>query len=205
MRSDFEQNGERAPVRRREFLWMAAGAGLSLVLPAALLADDTPKTDGGTNSKPDPKPEPKWVSIGKLDVFKANEPRQIVLPSDAGTVWITRTDKNTWESVSAKCTHRGCTVGWDAPNKEFLCPCHGAVFQRDGTNVHGPRRRPEPKLASLAPIPVQEKDSQLWVDLTAAAAAIKPRPPAPPVPPPAPTTPEQAPAPPPAPAAPAAG
>jgi len=186
MQSDLEresESGAPAPMGRRDLLMMAMGAGLSLVLPAAALAADA-----------------TWVAVGKPEQFVLNQPQQVVLPKDAGTLWITRTEKTKLIAVSAKCTHRGCTVGWDATNKQFLCPCHGAVFQTDGTNVHGPKRKPEPKLASLPPVPVKEDKKQVLVDLTAAAAAIKPpsgeQPTAPPAAPPAvPPAPAPAPAP----------
>jgi cytochrome b6-f complex iron-sulfur subunit len=41
-----------------------------------------------------------------------------------------------------KCVHLGCTVPWNEDNDQFICPCHGSVYNRVGERVAGPAPRP---------------------------------------------------------------
>lgn len=41
---------------------------------------------------------------------------------------------------SAKCTHLGCEIGWDNKQKVWVCPCHGAEFNAEGTVRKGPAK-----------------------------------------------------------------
>lgn len=44
--------------------------------------------------------------------------------------------------VIGLCTHLGCIPSFDAKSKNFLCACHGGVFDASGMNMFGPPPRP---------------------------------------------------------------
>ncbi len=51
----------------------------------------------------------------------------------------------TYRAFSAVCTHAGCTVQFDRPTEQFVCPCHGSVFEAaTGAVVQGPAAAPLP-------------------------------------------------------------
>lgn len=70
-----------------------------------------------------------------------------------------RPDGNTFVAFSAVCTHAGCPVQYDPSRTEFICPCHGGVYDaRTGQVLQGPPP------ARLQRIPIQVVSGQLRVD-----------------------------------------
>ena len=52
-----------------------------------------------------------------------------------------------FRAFRAVCTHAGCTVGYDAGQHVFVCPCHGGVYDAgNGAVVGGPPPSPLPQL-----------------------------------------------------------
>jgi cytochrome b6-f complex iron-sulfur subunit len=44
-------------------------------------------------------------------------------------------------AMTAVCTHLGCTVEWFGNDRSFHCPCHGSIYNADGSVVRGPAQR----------------------------------------------------------------
>jgi cytochrome b6-f complex iron-sulfur subunit len=45
-------------------------------------------------------------------------------------------------ALTAICTHRGCTMDFDATQSLITCPCHGSEFSESGAVVRGPAAIP---------------------------------------------------------------
>jgi nucleotide-binding universal stress UspA family protein/nitrite reductase/ring-hydroxylating ferredoxin subunit len=52
-----------------------------------------------------------------------------------------RDPEGTIHAVTARCTHMGCTVGWNDAEGTWDCPCHGSRYALDGTVIQGPAER----------------------------------------------------------------
>ena len=44
-------------------------------------------------------------------------------------------------ALSARCSHLGCLVSFDAVRREFHCPCHQSVYDAQGRRLAGPTER----------------------------------------------------------------
>ena len=137
-----------ARLTRREVL-RAAGTGLLLLLP--MLPADA-------------QPAGQWTAVGKAKDFAPDRPTRVAL-AGGGVLYVTRHGAKALTATSAKCTHRGCEVGWNAAAKQFQCPCHGAAFAADGANVQGTRREPGEKLPPLPAVPVRQTGDRVEVNL----------------------------------------
>ncbi|MEU6117586.1 FAD-dependent oxidoreductase [Streptomyces sp. NPDC047117] len=53
-----------------------------------------------------------------------------------------RDEEGTVQAVSARCTHLGCLVAFNAAETAWECPCHGSRFGTEGTVLQGPALHP---------------------------------------------------------------
>jgi menaquinol-cytochrome c reductase iron-sulfur subunit len=99
-------------------------------------------------------PSDVWRDVGALSDFKVGETVQVKYQYDQGEVqqwsgstqetaaWLRRNGGTSFTAFAVYCTHLGCPVHWLAAPRIFLCPCHGSVFNGDGTVAGGPAPRP---------------------------------------------------------------
>lgn len=66
-----------------------------------------------------------------------------VVTSAAGKLIIVRTGETSFVAYSARCTHKGGTLKYDAEKKSFVCPSHGSTFDAsNGSRTGGPAEDP---------------------------------------------------------------
>lgn len=58
------------------------------------------------------------------------------------TLAVRRDADGALHALSARCTHKGCTVTWNNAEGTWDCPCHGSMFAADGAVLHGPAVQP---------------------------------------------------------------
>ena len=59
--------------------------------------------------------------------------------STAGLFLITRISESGFTAIDGVCTHEGCTITGATPT-EYVCPCHGSRYNRNGQVQAGPAR-----------------------------------------------------------------
>lgn len=64
----------------------------------------------------------------------------------ADEVYVVNSQKT--EAISLTCTHQGCTVHQQSDGR-FHCPCHGAIYDRQGQVISGPTQQNLPKFKVL--------------------------------------------------------
>ena len=133
---------------RRKFLEIATLSiggviGLSVALPAVsyVVGPSLAKTNAqewmrvGAASK---------VEVGVPTLFKVKIKRQIGwnVTEDELALYVVTENGHDFLAISNTCTHLGCRVRWIAEKGQFLCPCHNAVFDKNGKVVAGPPPKP---------------------------------------------------------------
>ena len=136
------------PVTRRSFLGVLLGVGSAVVgvalgvpvlrfalHPLLATTSKTDWTDLGEMSEFASLSAPlkKLITVAQRDGWRkiVSEKAIYILPMKDGAPRV----------LSPICPHLGCSIPWNEAKLEFICPCHGAVFQPDGTRVSGPSPR----------------------------------------------------------------
>ncbi len=57
-------------------------------------------------------------------------------------VWAVKQADGQVTVFSPICPHLGCGYRWDQQDRLFKCPCHGSIYDIEGTVKAGPAPRP---------------------------------------------------------------
>ena len=150
-------------VSRRGFLAIATSAiggliGAALAIPAIayIVGPALQRTEQG-----------EWVRLGLTSNIELGTPTLFKTVIQRQSGWIVNENElsayvltengREFIAMSNICTHLGCRVRWIEDQQQFFCPCHNAVFYKDGEVVSGPPPRP------LDRYEVKVEDDQLFI------------------------------------------
>lgn len=145
--SSATQSADEARESRRRFLQRGALAGGGLVLglagrgAIAAEANATQNATGADSTQATQTPSEIVLKLGEHKELSLVGSSQIIETRDDKII-VARTEEAKFVACSAVCTHKGCLVVYDHPNKQFACPCHKARYSLDGQVVRGPARLP---------------------------------------------------------------
>jgi len=117
---------------RRDFLrWTTVGASTFFLAEAAagFVAFFWPNKIGKFGSK---------INVAAADIPKVGA---APIVNRDGKFWLINNEDGAL-ALYWKCVHLGCTVPWNETEKQFHCPCHGSIYNRDGVRIAGPAPRP---------------------------------------------------------------
>jgi menaquinol-cytochrome c reductase iron-sulfur subunit len=96
-----------------------------------------------------------WEPVGSTDQFTADTYRPVIVTlvegtgeSGKNTAYVRRGSENFGEkptefvAVSNRCAHAGCPTRFVEAAGNFICPCHGGVYDFEGKVIGGPPVRP---------------------------------------------------------------
>jgi cytochrome b6-f complex iron-sulfur subunit len=120
-------------MKRREALHrIVLGSGTVLLIPAALLScsEDGAADPSGNNGNND-------LTIN-MDDGAYSHLKNIGGFTVVSGIIVANSDGSNYVALSSICTHQGCTVGYSVQNNNFPCPCHGSVYNSNGSVAIGP-------------------------------------------------------------------
>ncbi|HLW64254.1 MAG TPA: ubiquinol-cytochrome c reductase iron-sulfur subunit [Gemmataceae bacterium] len=75
------------------------------------------------------------------------------------SIWVRRESESatTIQVLSSICPHLGCPINWNPEQSQFICPCHGGIFDAKGERTAGPPPR------AMDPLEYEVRAGRLWV------------------------------------------
>jgi len=101
-----------------------------------------------------------WVELPLAEYPELREPggsANVTVPSALLYVIVACVSPECWVALWSTCTHGACGLEWRPDLQLAECPCHGSVFEPDGTVLLGPADR------DLAVFAVGRRGDSLWV------------------------------------------
>jgi len=144
-----DQRNDSPDPSRRKFLIRgisAIGGGIAagIGVPAVVFVTGSARTATA---------EDAWIRLGSASSVEAGAPPTLMkakierrsgylIEEQEVSVFVTTQNGADFTVLSNVCTHLGCRVRWVEDQDGFFCPCHNAIFDRNGDVVQGPPPRP---------------------------------------------------------------
>jgi menaquinol-cytochrome c reductase iron-sulfur subunit len=154
---------ENNQISRRNFMGFATWAiggliGLGMGIPAvAYIVGPALKANSSQ----------EWIRLGAASKVELDTPTLFKTTIERQTGWIVNQEEisiyvltengRDFVAMSNICSHLGCRVRWIKEEEGFFCPCHNAIFNKEGQVVTGPPPKP------LDRYEVKVEDNQLYV------------------------------------------
>ncbi len=100
-------------------------------------------------------PKERWETVGPTSRFSSDTYVPVVITIEEGigeagktTAYVRKgnpdnlAEPEEFLAISTRCAHLGCPVKYVAAARNFICPCHGGVYDFDGKVIGGPPPRP---------------------------------------------------------------
>jgi cytochrome b6-f complex iron-sulfur subunit len=142
-------------MKRRSFLgWVGVGAiasSLPMAIAACSQTSESVSTDTSTPENAASTTADTAETVASADGFEElgtvaelDETGFLVNTVSDTKVIVVRDPENaeTLIARNALCTHKECTVDWQAESSDFFCACHDSKFALDGSAIEGPASEP---------------------------------------------------------------
>ncbi len=132
-------------IQRRQFLkgLTAAILGfLSLCMAWPFITYLFPVSSEGKGAKFIKVPGFPSLPVGKPTImhFEDMDVQAFIKQLNVYDVWVIKHSESTASVFSPLCTHLNCRYAF--VKNEFVCPCHGSIFDENGKVIGGPAPRP---------------------------------------------------------------
>ena len=130
-------------MKRRPLIKCLTLGAIASSFPAALAACNKRSVDATNSVKIDSRPrDDGFAAVGTVTDLD----REGFILNEAfftGVLLVIRNpdDASALIAVEPFCTHQGCLVDWEIDVNAFVCPCHDARFNADGSVANGPAQR----------------------------------------------------------------
>jgi Rieske Fe-S protein len=149
-------NDEKKCGGRREFLVKASAIAGGVVLSLSGL-------NAAQGQKDDSKKDDTAIADDLVLKLDASSPLgkaggSQIFDTKSGKIIVIRKDETSFAAFSAKCTHKGGTLEYDAKTKQLACPLHGSRFDgANGSVLKGPASQPLPAFTTDSAVVVSLK------------------------------------------------